>query len=82
MAKKRKPAMLTVKEVAERINASDRAVRLWAKAGRFPGAEFVTDSIVPYWLIPDTALVGFENAGPGRPRKPLSELKGKPRRKD
>jgi hypothetical protein len=78
MAKGKKPTMLTVKEVAERVDASDRAVRLWAKAGRFPGARLITDSIVPYWLIPDTALEGFVNPGPGRPKV---ENPRRPRRK-
>lgn len=74
--------MLTVKEVAELVNASARAVRLWAKEGRLPGAQLVESPFGEYWMIPDTALAGLENKGPGRPRKPLSELKSKPRRKD
>lgn len=78
----KQPKMLTVKEVAELVNASARAVRLWAKSGRLPGAELIESPFGAVWMIPDTAIKGLENQGPGRPRKPLSELKSKPRRKD
>jgi helix-turn-helix protein len=79
---KRKPEMLTVKEVAQRLSAAPSTVRAWLKEGLFPGARLITDSIVPYWLIPDTEVTAFDKPKPGRPRKPLSELKSKPRRKD
>jgi hypothetical protein len=79
---KKKPEMLTVKEAAEILSAAPSTVRTWLKEGLFPGAQLVTDSIVPYWSIPDTALKNFDKPKVGRPRKPLSELKGRPRRKD
>lgn len=67
--------MLTVREVAERIEAGASSVRKWAARGLFPGARFVSDSIVPYWQIPETALVGFTK--PTQGRKPKSKEKGK-----
>ena len=69
--KKRKdePKMLTAKEVAERIDAGGSSVRKWAARGLFPGARLITDSIVPYWLIPETALDGFVKPTQGRKKK-------------
>jgi hypothetical protein len=81
MAKKDEATMLSVKQVAEQIGAGVSSVRLWAQQGRFPGAELKTSPAGDYWLIPETALGGFEKRGRGRPQKPLSELKSKPRRK-
>jgi hypothetical protein len=63
--KKKGPTMLRVREVADRLEMGQSSVRLWAKSGRFPGAQLVTDSIVPYWLIPETALDGFIKQKPG-----------------
>jgi hypothetical protein len=64
--KKRKPEMLTVKQVAERIGAGESSVRLWAKDGRFPGAELIKPPAgLPYWMIPDGDLDKFEKQRPG-----------------
>lgn len=73
--------MLTVKEVAERLGAGETSVRLWARKGKFQGAQTQETPYGNFWLIPESALENFENPGRGRPQKPLSELKGKPRRK-
>jgi hypothetical protein len=73
--------VLTVKEVAQRISAGESSVRLWASQDKFKGARLEETPMGSYWLIPESALIGFENPGRGRPQKPLSELKGKPRRK-
>jgi hypothetical protein len=83
MAKKREATkMLSVREVAALIGAGESSVRIWAKAGRFPGAQLIVPPVgVSYWQIPETALEGFTKREAGRPHKPLSELKGKPRRK-
>lgn len=62
--------MLTVREVAARINAGESSVRLWAKDGKFVGAELVESPVGSYWVIPETALEGFVNPGRGRPPKP------------
>lgn len=67
--------MLTAKEVADRLGTGASSVRLWAKAGRFTGAQLVTDSVVSYWLIPESALEGFEKEKPGP--KPGAKKKGK-----
>jgi hypothetical protein len=72
--KRKKSEMLTVSEVAERTGAAERSVRLWAKEGKFPGAQLVEPPAgVSYWLIPDIALVGFEKRERGRPTKTKGE---------
>jgi len=83
MAKKGKTEeiMLSVKQVSQRISAGESSVRLWANQGKFPGAHLKETPMGSYWEIPESALEGFENPGRGRPQKPLSELKNKPRRK-
>ena len=86
MAKKGEK-MLTIREVAEITGASPSSIRVWLsddaeRNRRFPGARKESSPIGDYWLIPESALEGFEMGKPGRPRKPLSELKNKPRRKD
>jgi hypothetical protein len=63
--------MLTVREVADRIDAGTSSVRKWAARGLFPGAEFVTNSIVPYWVIPEDSLSDFVK--PTQGRKPALE---------
>jgi len=68
--------MLTVKQVAELIGAGASSVRLWAKEGKFAGAELIEPPAgLPYWMIPDTALEGFALRGRGRPPKPKAESK-------
>ena len=68
--------MLTVKQVAELIGAGASSVRLWAKEGKFAGAQLIEPPAgLPYWMIPDTALDGFTLRGRGRPPKPKAESK-------
>lgn len=67
--------MLTVREVAERIEAGASSVRKWAASGIFPGAKLNEDSIVPYWMIPESALAGFIK--PTQGRKPQASKKDK-----
>jgi hypothetical protein len=62
--------MLTIKEAAAKVGAAEISVRIWAKAGRFPGARLETTPMGSYWVIPESALEGFENPGRGRPPKP------------
>ena len=58
--------MLSVKDVAEKLGAPPVSVRLWARSGRFPGAELKeTEFGVSYWVIPEDALAGFEKEKPG-----------------
>lgn len=78
MAKKAGVVMLTVRDVAERTGASQRSVRLWAQQGKFTGAKLEESPAGAYWMIPATALEGFELRGRGRPPKPkVSEEKAK-----
>ena len=66
--KRKEPTMLTVKQVAKQLGAGESSVRLWAKAGRFPGAKLIRPPAgLPYWLIPEKALKGFEVRRRGRP---------------
>jgi predicted site-specific integrase-resolvase len=81
MAKK-EPKMLTVREVADRFDVASSTVRMWLKEGLLNGAELKESPAGQYWVIPETILREFNKPKAGRPRKPLSELKGKPRRKD
>ena len=68
--------MLTVKQVAELIGAGASSVRLWAKEGKFAGAQLIEPPAgLPYWMIPDTALDGFILRRRGRPPKPKNDVK-------
>lgn len=67
--KKQAPRMLTVREVADRLQVADSSVRIWASKGRFLGAERHETPVGSYWLIPESALDTFERRGVGRPRK-------------
>jgi hypothetical protein len=78
MAKKsREEKMLTAREVATRIGAAYSSVRIWAKEGRFAGAQLIQPPAgLPYWLIPESAIEGYETRGVGRPAKPKEEKTG------
>lgn len=65
--------MLSVREVAQIIGAPLVSVRLWAREGKFLGARLEESPAGSYWLIPDTALEGFEKRARGRPPKPKAE---------
>lgn len=68
--------MLTVRQVSERTGAADSSVRVWAGRGRFPGARVERPPAgVPYWLIPEASLEGFEMGSPGP--KPSAKAKAK-----
>jgi hypothetical protein len=75
--KKDKPKMLTVGQVAKRINAGVSSVRLWAKQGKFHKAEKVETPAGSYWLIPESSLHGFEKQDTGRPLGKKSKKKKK-----
>ncbi|MFP5260969.1 MAG: helix-turn-helix domain-containing protein [Blastocatellia bacterium] len=75
--KKKEAKMLSVREVAEIIGAPLVSVRLWARAGKFPGARLEESPAGSYWLIPDTALDGFEKRDRGRPPKPKPDSEKK-----
>lgn len=71
--------MLNVKEAAAHIGVSPQAVRLWLKEGTLKGELKESELGVPYWAIPESAVIGFEKPKAGRPLKPESELKQKRR---
>jgi len=72
--------MLTISEAAVIAEVADITLRRWAKAGKLPGAQLEKGPWARRWMIPESALASFEKRGPGKPRKPLSELKRKPPR--
>ncbi|MGH9824023.1 MAG: helix-turn-helix domain-containing protein [Blastocatellia bacterium] len=59
-------------EVAQRLNESRRTVLNWVMAGIFPGATREETRVGSYWLIPESALKGFEKPKRGRPPKKLA----------
>ncbi|HKQ08329.1 MAG TPA: helix-turn-helix domain-containing protein [Blastocatellia bacterium] len=73
--KKGEEKMLTVEEAANKLGAAVVSVRVWARTGRFPGAQREDSPRGPYWLIPESALEGFQMSKPGP--KPGSKRKGK-----
>jgi hypothetical protein len=70
-----KAKMLSVSEVAQKIGAAKRSVQMWAQLGKFRGAKRVETPGGHYWLIPESALDGFEVRGRGRPPKAKSVAK-------
>jgi hypothetical protein len=77
MAKNKGEKMLSIQEVASHLNKPPSSIRIWAAKGRFPGAERIEPEYgVPYWLIPKSAVEGFEARSVGRPAKPKAD-KGK-----
>ena len=64
---------LTTSEAAARLEADARLVRLWCQQGRFRNARLVEHPRGDYWVIPESALVGFEKPKMGRPPKPKEE---------
>jgi hypothetical protein len=64
---------LTTAEVAERLGAPERTIRLWCKQGLFEGARSVETPRGPYWMIPAAALKTFQRPSMGRPPKPPAE---------
>jgi excisionase family DNA binding protein len=79
--KKREPEkMLSVKEVAIRLNRPAPTVRLWVKQGRFKNAKLESSVAGSFWLIPESDLSQFTEPERGRPLKLESELKHKRRK--
>jgi len=81
MTRKGSKKMLSVKEAAQKIGAAGSSVRYWLTKGRFPNAELVQpDYGVPYWLIPESDLDGFEIGKPG-PKPGIKRSKAKDAKK-
>jgi hypothetical protein len=76
-----KTKMLTVKEVAARLGATDGAVRAWCIAGRFPGADKQQSPIGEFWLIPESALAQFSIRKSGPKPKTKAPISDTPKRR-
>ena len=74
---KKETKMLTVREVATKLDAAPVSVRMWANQGKFPGAVKESTPFGDFWMIPETALANFEMGKAGRPPKPGSKPRGK-----
>ncbi len=61
---------MTTADVATRLDTAERTVRLWCKQGKFSGARVVETPRGDYWLIPASALNGFEKPKRGRIPQP------------
>lgn len=72
--------MLTVREVAEKIDANPGTVRMWCINKTFPNAVQEPTLRGPVWLIPESDLKGFEKRGVGRPAKSQTNGAAKPKR--
>jgi hypothetical protein len=79
-----KKEMITPKEFAVQIGRPYQTVMYWLRQGLVPGAKVKQESRGPAYMVPADSAQTFAQWEPktGRPRKPLSELVGKPRRKD
>lgn len=83
MRKKESKKMLSVKEAAEKIGAAASSVRYWLTKNRFPNAQLVQPEYgVPYWLIPESDLDGFQPGKPGpKPGAKKAKVSSKRERK-
>jgi excisionase family DNA binding protein len=59
---------LTVKEVADLLEASRSTVTLWCRQGKFPSAEKIVTPFGDHWEIPESDLAGVE-IKMGRPKR-------------
>ncbi|HXD32673.1 MAG TPA: helix-turn-helix domain-containing protein [Pyrinomonadaceae bacterium] len=76
-----KSKLLTVREVAERLDVAPSTVRIWRIAGRFPNAQAEETARGRVWYIPESDLEGFEKRGPGRPPTTSTKLRKKSKKK-
>ena len=76
--------MISPQEFADGIGRPYDTVMRWLRTGLVPGVEVIQETRGPVYSVPADAVNKFQDFEPkrGRPRKPLSELKSKPRRKD
>ena len=79
-----KKKMISPQEFADQIGRPYQTVLYWLRKGLVPGAEVKQESRGPVYSVPADAIRSIDEWEPkqGRPRKPLSELKSRPRRKD
>ena len=64
--------MLTVREVADKLDANPGTVRMWCINKTFANAVQEETLRGPVWLIPESDLKDFEKRGRGRPPKSAS----------
>lgn len=76
-----KSKLLTVREVAERLDVAPSTVRIWRIGGRFPNAQAEETARGRVWYIPESDLEGFEKRGPGRPPTTATKLTKKSKKK-
>lgn len=76
-----KSKLLTVREVAARLDVAPSTVRIWRIAGRFPNAQVEETERGRVWYIPEADLDGFEKRGPGRPPTKSTKLTKKSKKK-
>jgi excisionase family DNA binding protein len=48
--------ILTVREVAERLEASRATITAWCRKGKFPNAKKIKSPAGDYWEIPESDL--------------------------
>jgi len=60
--------ILTVKEVAERLESSRSTITLWCREGKFPNAKKIVTRVSEHWEIPASDVKGVE-IKMGRPKK-------------
>ncbi|HKV38335.1 MAG TPA: helix-turn-helix domain-containing protein [Blastocatellia bacterium] len=63
--KKRSERMVNIREAARMLGVPLSSLRVWVWRGRFQGARKETTPLGDYWLIPESALEGFEKRKPG-----------------
>ena len=81
---KPKGKVMTTGQFAKAVGLPWSTVVHWAQTGIIPGIEREETLRGPVWVIPESAVATIEKwrPKPGRPRKPLDQLKGPARRKD
>ena len=60
MTEKKKPAMMTVSQVAEMFGVNVKSVNDWIHAGKFPGAYKSADVRTAPYLIPTDEVLAFK----------------------
>lgn len=64
--------LLNTKQVAERLNVSERRIRQFIAQGRLPAIKLARD-----WMIKEKDLEKVKDRKPGRPKKHSQKLKRK-----
>lgn len=64
----KKSERLTIREAADRLNASRATISRWCRKGKFPNAEKIVTRFGDHWEIPEQDLAGVE-VKIGRPKK-------------